>query len=343
MTEDRTLATAAPTAPARAGLLRPVAKPHEIAEAHKEAVALISQVLEKDRDFGTIPGTGDKPTLLKPGAERLCISFGVGITYEIVEKEIDHDRVNVYDTKYKQGQRSVGLYRYVVKAILKRRDTGEWVGDGLGACSTMESKYISRPRDCENTALKMAEKRALVAAVLNTFGLSDRFTQDVEEIRESQEAYERKAPVQTPGVWFGSIGGTKEQAGTIKALARSRGLSLDASLIEARDAGCTTPEAVIAYLSDGDDPEGPIDAELVEEPTAPTTGASAAEPTPASPADSTGDDFELMATEARKFGTQCRFLGRDEATVRREAWAAGVRDFDGLMEFAAKKPEAVAK
>jgi hypothetical protein len=42
-------------------------------------------------------------------------------------------------------------------------------------------KYVDRPRECENTALKMAEKRAHVGAVLNAFGLSEQFTQDVED------------------------------------------------------------------------------------------------------------------------------------------------------------------
>jgi hypothetical protein len=62
---------------------------------------------------------------------------------------------------------------------------GQVVGDCIGVCSTMESKYVDRPRDCENTALKIAQKRAHVGATLNAFGLSEQFTQDVEDNPDS--------------------------------------------------------------------------------------------------------------------------------------------------------------
>ena len=58
---------------------------------------------------------------------------------------------------------SLGLYRYVVLCEIVERASGDVVGNFTGSCSSMESKYIDRPRDSENTILKMAEKRALVA------------------------------------------------------------------------------------------------------------------------------------------------------------------------------------
>jgi hypothetical protein len=88
---------------------------------------------------------------------------------------------------------SYGLYRFVVRCSLTRFD-GVVVGTGLGVCSTMESKYISRPSECENTALKMAMKRALVAAVLGTFGLSEAFTQDVGDDEDDEDVRSVRAP-----------------------------------------------------------------------------------------------------------------------------------------------------
>lgn len=192
-------------------LVRPAVEPAALVQVHKEVTALIAQCLEKGRDYGAIPGTGDKPTLLKPGAERLAIAFGSFPRYETISEEIDHDREvqwtkrkKVWRNKFKgdrefswqeESGTSLGVYRYVVRCTLVRREDGAVIAEGIGSCSTMETKYIDRPRDSENTVLKMAQKRALIAAVLNGFGLSDRFTQDVEDTREEpvEETQETEA------------------------------------------------------------------------------------------------------------------------------------------------------
>lgn len=177
-----------------AGLIRPVAAPAEVMAVQEETRALIESALKEDRDYGVIPGT-KKPTLLKPGAERINAAFACVAAYEVLEREIDHDRPNHYVKRsWVWGQRkgekiwseepgqSEGLYRYVVLCRLIHRESGVEIGQGVGSCSTMESKYIDRPRDVENTVLKMAKKRAYVDATLTTFGLSDQFTQDVEDM-----------------------------------------------------------------------------------------------------------------------------------------------------------------
>jgi hypothetical protein len=156
-------------------------KPAVVIEAHKETTELIKAALEDGRDYGAIRG-GDqnRKVLLKAGAERMCIAFGLRPSFTIIESTIDHTIVNTYANKYKGGDvTSQGMYRFTLKCELFRGD--DLVGEGMGSCSTMESKYISRPRDCENTVLKMAKKRALVDAVVTTLSLSDRFSQDIEE------------------------------------------------------------------------------------------------------------------------------------------------------------------
>lgn len=191
--------------PQTMALVRPLVKPAALIEAHKEVSDLIAKALVRDTDYGVIPGTKN-PTLLKPGAERLCLAFGAIPDYEDMEHEIDHDRKvpwtkrkKVWSNRYRgdkeftwteESGESVGLYRYVVKCRIVQRDTGIVLATGLGSCSTMEAKYIDRPRECENTVLKMAQKRAFVAATLNAFGLSDRFTQDVEDQPQVSEAVE---------------------------------------------------------------------------------------------------------------------------------------------------------
>jgi len=179
------------------GLLQPVARVAEVIEAQEAVRELVARALKSGRDYMRIPGT-EKDTLLQPGAERMFAAFGCQAEFTVVEREVDHDRPVKYVKRSwewhptERGKKiwseepgeSVGLYRYVVRCDLVHRATGVIVGTGIGSCSTMESKYIDRPRDLENTVLKMAKKRAMVDAVLTTFGLHDQFTQDVEDLPE---------------------------------------------------------------------------------------------------------------------------------------------------------------
>jgi hypothetical protein len=181
----------------KTAMLRPIAQPGEILAVQNETRAFVAAALTEGRDFGTFPGV-DKKSLFKAGAERVCAAFAVYPRYRIVEKEVDHDREvkwrkvkNKYDwSSGKKGAKigedvtegiSLGLYRYVVQCELVSRESDLVVGSAIASCSTMESKYIDRPRDAENTALQMAEKRAHVAATRTAFGLSEEFTQDIEE------------------------------------------------------------------------------------------------------------------------------------------------------------------
>ena len=78
---------------------------------------------EVDGDFGVIPGCGDKPTLLQPGADKLCRLFGIYPDFEILSETTTD-----------------GFIRYVVKCSLQNRN-GEFMGSGIGSCNSAESKY----------------------------------------------------------------------------------------------------------------------------------------------------------------------------------------------------------
>lgn len=179
-------------------------------------IALIQQVQKKvmkpGEHYGTIPGCGDKPTLLKPGAEKLGFTFRLAPEFE----------VNVVDW-------SGGHREYQIKCRLRHIPTGTIVGEGVGTCTTMEGKYRYRwdntgkavpaeywntkdkdllggpfnatrkidgkwyvfqrvehdnPADYYNTCEKMAKKRAHVDAILTATAASDIFTQDIEDMPE---------------------------------------------------------------------------------------------------------------------------------------------------------------
>ena len=159
--------------------------------------ALMQTSLKKDMDYGIIPGTGKKPTLLQPGAEKIALMLGITLRHDVTTSQLSG------------GHREVTV---VSHAILRK--TGEEVGDGVGLCSTMESKYRYRKdwdhkvngrpglienrdvADVYNTVLKMAEKRADIDCVKRVAGASEFFTQDVEDMPEYERMQAQEPPRQ---------------------------------------------------------------------------------------------------------------------------------------------------
>lgn len=83
-------------------------------------------VLRQGIDYGVVPGTA-KPTLLKPGAERLCAAFGLVPHFETLEA------VERWD-----AEQPLFFYRILCKL---RRASGEVVATGIGSCNSMEARY----------------------------------------------------------------------------------------------------------------------------------------------------------------------------------------------------------
>lgn len=141
----------------------------------KQFQALVQSQFTQNHDFGIIPGTG-KPTLLKPGAEKLIMLLGLTTEFEIIESERDFDE---------------GFFQYQVRCTLLKN--GVSVTQGFGSCNTMEKKYLKQdPYTMDNTVLKMAKKRALVDAALLVGSLSDVFTQDIEDMDLQGNTYSNR-------------------------------------------------------------------------------------------------------------------------------------------------------
>ncbi len=94
----------------------------------EEFRALIHSELREGPDYGTIPGTS-KPTLLKPGAEKIAKLLGLADTYEITDKTADWEK---------------GLFQYEVRCSLVSIRTGQIISQGVGECNSYESKYRYR-------------------------------------------------------------------------------------------------------------------------------------------------------------------------------------------------------
>lgn len=184
-------------------------------------VALVQEVMravmKEGVHYGTIPGT-PKPTLYKAGAEVLCMAFRIADTYEIEDLSTEHS------------------VRYRVTCIGTHQINGITLGTGMGAASSGEEKYKWRkaygrefeatppnlrrekfgydrekkesystfqvhtdPADLDNTVLKMANKRAKVAMVLNVTAASDMFSQDLEDMDDAlRDHLSRRSEAQEP-------------------------------------------------------------------------------------------------------------------------------------------------
>lgn len=112
--------------------------------AIKQFQAVVREVLTEGTDYGTIPGCGDKPSLFKPGAEKITKLLNLFEDYEFVERIEDFDKP---------------LFHYVVRCTLRDIATGTRVASGLGACNSRESKY--RYRWIPETEISAAERAGL--------------------------------------------------------------------------------------------------------------------------------------------------------------------------------------
>jgi len=195
-------------------------QPQELAQRIKRMHELQKDVMKPDVDYGIIPGT-QKPTLYKPGAELLKVTFGLS------------DRVEIEDLGT-PGE----VVHYRVKTELYDR-SGMYLGCGFGECSSNEEKYKWRRAVCDeewddtdlddrrtkygkkqnghytvkqvrvpcadvaNTILKMGKKRSQVDAVLNVLGASRIYNQDLEDmspelLAQANEGKKSSKPDVTP-------------------------------------------------------------------------------------------------------------------------------------------------
>ncbi len=160
---------------------------------------VMKSVMKGGTHFGIQPGA-KKPSLWKPGAEKLASTFRLAVDPVVEELSYGDE------------------FRVRVKANITEMGSGRFLGAGVGECSSAETKYQWRLAVCEeeynetpehmrrvkwnrgdrgpysqkqvrmnvadvaNTVLKMAKKRAMIDGILTVTGASDIFTQDIEDL-----------------------------------------------------------------------------------------------------------------------------------------------------------------
>ena len=141
----------------------------------------IRSSLVEGRDYGSIMirGQKSKPSLLKPGAEKIAGMLGLIPRFPNL-KEYEDCAI-----------KGVGIDAIILKCEL-RNPLGEVIGEGVGARFTEKQDHGDL-----NKALKMASKSAMIDATLRCAGISEIFTQDVEDMSLSDSTPIKQDEVHT--------------------------------------------------------------------------------------------------------------------------------------------------
>lgn len=165
---------------------------------------IMRAVMKPDVHYGKIPGAGDKPTLFKAGAEVLCMVFRIADSYQVEDlstSDCIRYRVNCIGTHQTTaivmgaglGEASSNEEKYKWRKAVSHDEWEETPANmrrvkharGKGGTTYKQEQVRTEPADLANTILKMANKRAKMAMVLNVTAASDCFSQDLEDMDEA--------------------------------------------------------------------------------------------------------------------------------------------------------------
>lgn len=109
--------------------LMPVMDMSAAKDRRDQIVNFTKSIMVAGVDFGVIPGT-DKPTLLKPGAEKLTTFFGLSKRFQVIEKIED------WTGDDHNGEM---FFYYLYRCGLYRGDL--LIAESDGSCNSFEAKY----------------------------------------------------------------------------------------------------------------------------------------------------------------------------------------------------------
>ena len=179
-----------------------------------EFIEKVNGIMVEGKDYHVIQG---KKSMAKGGAEKIASIFGWTATFE----------------KDKDAMEAFGKLQDIICFICNLQKNGELVGQGRGAAS------LGKNGNDPNKTLKMAQKSAFIDSVIRASGLSDFYTQDLEDMdpkdigttqssARPQNASERQPQQATQG----SIPPSKAQYDLIRKLMEQKGITKE-DLIDA--------------------------------------------------------------------------------------------------------------
>ncbi|WAK03407.1 hypothetical protein [Methylobacter sp. YRD-M1] len=152
------------------------------------------------------PAHFSKPSLFKPGAEKICGMLGLTVRYPTLP---DYEKAALTGAK---------LSQIIIRCEILD-PSGRVVADGVGA------RLLAQDYGDINKALKMAEKSAHIDATLRMAGLSEVFTQDIEDMMQRREEENAQLPEIELDSSFQRI--TEDQLQQLEARIEELGLNRD--------------------------------------------------------------------------------------------------------------------
>lgn len=241
-----------------------------VLERMAQIKTIMDNVMQEDVHYGKIPGC-PKPSLYLPGAEKLATTFQLATHTDA------------------QDLSTPGEVRYRVRCVVTSMDTGALICDEMGEASSSEEKYAWRravcdqeydatdpmlrrekwakggngpystkqirtnPADSANTILRMASKRAKVAAVRAALAASDIFDIGIEDLPDDlREEYFGTTATDKPKV--SAAMNKRQNPGTATQGAKTYSIQSGVTVIPfGKHKGqriCDVPEDYVAWLAE---------------------------------------------------------------------------------------------
>jgi hypothetical protein len=284
-------------------------------ERYKLLTEFVKTLLKEGTDFGEIPGT-NKPTLLKPGAEKLLTFFGLTKRFAIIEKVED----------WGGAAHGEPFFYYLYRSALYYGD--QLIAESDGSCNSFETKYRYRKAErtcpaCGKAAIikGKAEYGGGWLCFKKKDGCGEKFADGSPEIEGQQVGR-----VANPDI--------ADQVNTLQKMAQKRAL-IAATLLAVN--------ASEFFTQDMEDMPGVIEGEIVEAEAAPRPAlARKVTLRGAQPTESNGKDSEQAAATdgtTRSILALLAFLKWDANTLANDIHARfnglGVSDTDMALALEA--------
>jgi len=186
----------------------------------EDIVTVMKEIMVEGIHYGLIPGCGDKPSLFKAGAEIICSTFHVAPKYRetVIDMGNGHREYSyvcelytlnglflgsgvgscsTMESKYRYVNDAVNTGQEVPKSYWKDRDQSLIGGKGYTPKKVDGKWFIFHSEgkkerddiaDTYNTVKKMGKKRSHTDATLTAFAMSDKCTQDIEELEPEEKS-----------------------------------------------------------------------------------------------------------------------------------------------------------